>query len=415
MSETFETGIAEAALPRSDASPPLAGVRVLDVAQVLAGPYCAMLLGDLGCDVIKIEPPGTGDSSRHSLGTPGPSGESSAFLAANRNKRSVCLNLKHPAGVDVFRRLAEDADVVVENYRPGTAKRLGIDYESLRPINPRLVYGAISGFGSTGPYADRGGYDIVAQGMAGIMSVTGAPGGAPAKAGVPLTDIGAAMLAAVAILGALLTRTITGEGRYVETSLFEAGIAYAVWEATELWSSGKVPRALGSAHRMSAPYQAIRTSDGYITIGANNDKLWRAAAEVFGHPEWTEHPLFSTNSHRLENREALISLIEGVTVAEPSALWLDALLVAGVPAGPVYDYAQVFEDPQTIAREMVLEVVHPQAGVAKMLGIPWKESDGASGVRRPPPTLGEHTTEVLTEIGFDSEEISHMRQGGAVA
>ena len=409
-----DTKLDDAALAQPE-DPPLAGIRVLDVAQVLAGPYCAMLLGDLGCDVIKVEPPGIGDASRHSLGPPGPSGESSAFLAANRNKRSVCLNLKHPAGVQAFRRLADSADVVVENYRPGTTKRLGIDYESLRTSNPRLVYAAISGFGSTGPYADRGGYDIVAQGMAGIMSVTGAPGGPPAKAGVPLTDIGAAMLAAVAILGALLARTITGEGRYVETSLFEAGIAYGVWEATELWSSGQVPRALGSAHRMSAPYQAIRTQDGYITIGANNDKLWRAAAGVFGHPEWTDDPRFSTNGKRLVNREPLISLIEAVTVTAPSQRWLDALLVAGVPAGPVYDYAQVFEDPQTIARDMVVEATHPQAGLVRMLGTPWKASAGDAAVRRPPPMLGEHTTEVLTEVGFDGDEISHLREGGAVA
>lgn len=408
-----ESAIPEAARAPQDA--PLAGIRVLDMAQVLAGPYCAMLLGDLGCDVIKVEPPGGGDASRHSLGAQGPWGESSAFLAANRNKRGVCVNLKDPDGVRVFRRLARSADVVIENYRPGTAKRLGVDYDSLRPSNPGLVYAAISGFGSTGPYAQRGGYDIVAQGMAGIMSVTGAPGGPPAKAGVPITDMGAGMLAAVAILGALLARATTGEGQYVETSLFEAGLAYAVWEATELWSSGEVPAALGSAHRMSAPYQAIRTGDGYITIGANNEKLWRAAAGAFGHPEWIGDPRFATNGQRLANRDALISVIEAVTVTASSQHWLDALLDAGVPAGPVYDYAQVFDDPQTLAREMVVEVPHPQAGVARLLGVPWKASGGGAAVKRPPPTLGEHTTEVLRELGFDDAEIASLHRGGAVA
>ncbi len=414
MSETAATTSAERARAKRGREP-LAGIRVLDVAQVLAGPYCGMLLGDLGCDVIKVEQPGLGDASRHSLGSPSAWGESSAFLAANRNKRSVCLDLKQPAGVEAFRRLVESADVVVENYRPGTTRRLGIDYESLRPLNARLIYASISGFGSSGPYGDRGGYDIIAQGMTGIMSVTGPPGGAPAKAGVPITDIGAAMLCTIAILGALLARELTGEGRYVETSLFEAGIAYAVWEATELWSSGEVPRALGSAHRMSVPYQAIRTQDGHITIGANNDRLWRAAARVLGHPEWTEDPRFSTNAARLENRDVLISLIEDVTATASSELWLAELHAAGVPAGPVYDYAQVFNDPQTIAREMVVEVSHPLAGVVRMLGVPWKTGDGMATVRRPPPTLGQHTDEVLKEIGYGAKQLSHLREGGVIA
>lgn len=414
MSNTREATPRSSGLALRPTEPVLARIRVIDMGQVLAGPYCAMLLADLGCDVIKVEPPRLGDASRHSLGPLSDWGESSAFLAVNRNKRSITLNVKDPRGTEVFRRLAKTADVVIESYRPGTTARLGIGYESLRELNPRLVYASISGFGSTGPYAERGGYDIIAQGMSGIMSVTGANGGLPAKAGVPITDIGAGLLCAVAILGALLARSFTGEGQRVETSLFEAGLAYSVWEATELWSSGTVPGPLGSAHRMSAPYQAIRTQDGHITIGANTDKLWAAAAEGFGHPEWRDDPRFATGPARLAHRDELIAVIEGITTVAPSIVWLEKLLEAGVPAGPVYDYLQVFEDPQTKAREMVLEVAHPQAGLIRMLGIPWKMSSPSSSVRRPPPMLGEHTDGILEELGYARAEIGALREAEVV-
>ncbi len=392
---------------------PLEHLRVIDASQVMAGPYCALLLADLGADVIKVEPP-AGDATRRSLGDIQNWGESAAFLAVNRNKRSVVIDLKSALGVEVFRRLAAGVDVLVESYRPGTTKRLGIDYEALQDGNQGLIYASISGFGATGPYAAHGGYDIITQGMSGIMSVTGEAGGEPAKAGVPLTDIGAGMLCAVGILAALAARERSGRGQLVDTSLFEAGLVYGAWETTELWGSNRLPGPLGSAHRMSAPYQAIRAADGHLTLGANTDELWAATAQTFGHPEWSTDPRFATNGDRLANRVELIELLESVAADEPVALWVDRLRDAGVPAGPVYNYEQAFDDPHTRARRMVVEVDHPDAGEAKMIGIPIKLSETPGSVRRPPPRLGEHTAEVLAELGYSGAEIEDLAGHGAV-
>lgn len=392
----------------------LPGLRVIDASQVMAGPYCAMLLADHGADVIKVEPPTAGDATRSALGDIQAWGESAAFLAVNRNKRSLTINLKDERGQDVFHALAQTADVLIESYRPGTAERLGIGYEALAAVNPRLVYASISGFGASGPSAKRGGYDIITQGASGIMSVTGEPGADPAKTGVPLTDIGAGTLCAFGILAALIARAQTGEGQLVDTSLFEAGLVFGAWEATELWSSGRLPGPLGSAHRLSAPYQAIRTGDGHITIGAFTDRLWQQAAQVFGHPEWIDDPRFATGQSRLRHRAELVELIEEVTLTKPGGVWLERLHAAGVPAGPVNNYEQAFADPQTVAREMVVEAEHPQAGTIRMVGIPLKLSETPGGIRRPPPMLGQHTDELLVELGYTGAQRASLRADGVV-
>lgn len=366
-------------------TPPLTGMRVLELTQVMAGPFCCQVLGDMGADVIKVEPPETGDQARRSLGP-------AAFRAVNRNKRSVTLDLKDETHREALHRLVPTADVLVENYRPGVAERLGVDYDTLAEINPRLIYASISGFGQTGPYAMRPGYDLIAQGMAGVMSVTGEPDGEPVKCGIPIGDLSAGLFCAVAILSAHAARERTGRGQRIDTSLFEGALALSIWETAELWSTGEVPRPHGSAHRLTAPYQALKTRDGHITVGGNNQRLWTRLCEAIGRSELAEDPRFATNDARMANRPALAAELEQALTANDTAHWVDALLKAGVPAGPIHDYEQVTTDPHTRARDMVVEL----DGI-KMLGIPVKLSDTPGEIRRPAPELGEHTDEVLGE------------------
>jgi crotonobetainyl-CoA:carnitine CoA-transferase CaiB-like acyl-CoA transferase len=391
----------------------LDGLRVLDLTQVMAGPYCAMLLADMGADVIKVEPPG-GEASRH-MDLQRTPGVSAPFLAVNRNKRGMVLDLKTPDGVTVLERLATTADVLIENYRPGVARRIGITYERLSALNPGLIYCSISGFGQTGPYADRGGYDLIAQGMSGIMSATGSDGGDPVKVGVPITDLGAGLFAVFGILCAVRARHRTGRGQLVDTSLFEAGLALSAWEATEYWFTGQVPRGLGTAHRLNAPYQAFRASDGHFTVGAANDNLFPRFCALLGLEHLVKDPRFDSVEHRLQHRAALERLIEAVTVHEPRAHWLARCEAAGVPAGPIYSVPEALDDPHVRARAMVQELPHPTLGSVKGLGNPVKMSRTPAAMARVAPGLGEDTDAILRELGLGEGEITTLRAQGVVA
>jgi len=342
-------------------------IRVIDLSQVMAGPFCAMLLGDMGADVVKVELPGIGDLSRN-MDPITPSGESGAFLSVNRNKRGVAINLKDPEGSEIFGRLVESADVLIENFRPGVAKRLSIDYDKLKEINPKLIYASISGFGQTGPYAHRGGFDLIAQGMSGLMSVTGEPGADPVKCGIPVTDLGAGFLAAYGILAALHARDRTGNGQHVDTSLFEAGLTLEVWESTEYFYTGRVPQPTGSAHRLSAPYQAFRTRDGYMTVGADGDRHWPRFCQLLGLEYLIDDLRFSTNAERLVNLPELVSLVQDKTTQHDREYWLERLEELGIPAGPINTVPEAFADPHAQARDMVVELEHSRAGTIKAVG-----------------------------------------------
>lgn len=389
-------------------------LRVLDLTQVMAGPFCCQLLADMGAQVTKVEPIGKGDASRHAMGFRGEGDENVSFLAVNRNKNSIALNLKDDRGREVFYRLVADADVVVENFRPGVTARLGVDYEALREVNPRIIYASISGFGQTGPYASRPGYDLIAQAMSGVMSVTGEPDGAPVKSGIPIADLGAGLYAAFGILAAYLAREQTGTGQHVDVSLFEAALALSVWETTELWTTGRVPKPFGSAHRLSAPYQALRTRDGYVTVGANNERLWERMCRAIGREDLLADERFATNLDRVEHRPDLEAELETVFQEKTTEEWVELLLDAGVPSGPIRDYAEVCEDPHTLAREMVVEMTHPVEGRIRGLGVPVKLSETPGRVRRAAPLLGEHTVEVLDRHGFSAAEIADLREKGIV-
>jgi formyl-CoA transferase len=379
----------------------LHGLRVIDVTQAMAAPFCTLNLADMGADVIKVEPPGGEDMRR---GSAARNGHAGTFLAMNRNKRGITVDLKRPEGVEIVRRLVKTADVFVQNYRPGVAQRLGVAWDDLRAINPRLIYCSISGFGATGPYASRGGYDLIAQGMSGIMSVTGDEDGAPAKAGLPVSDLSAGLFGAYGILCALEARERTGEGQLVDTSLLEAAVALTVWEATEYWVTGRAPRALGSSHRLAAPYQALRASDGWFTVGANNDKLFEALCRVLERPDLLTDPRFAGSRERMRHREALIPLLEKTTAQAPRAHWLTRLEAAGVPAGSINTYPEALGDPQTLAREMVVDLVHPGAGPVKALGVPVKLSQTPGAVDRPAPLLGQDNAAILAELGYSEAE-----------
>jgi len=385
----------------------LAGLSVLDLTSQLSGPYCSMILADLGADVVKVERPGQGDDSR-AMG-PHVAGESAPFMTFNRNKRSITLDLKTADGCAIARRLAARADVVLENWRPGTAARLGLGWDDVRALNRRAIYCSISGFGQTGPYAQRGGFDRIAQGMSGMMSVNGAEDGPPLPVPIPVSDIGTGMFAVIGILAALHVREQTGAGQLVDTSLLETPIAWAVYEASSYFATNEVPRRLGPGHRTAAPYQAFRTADGWINLGGGSPSFWPIICGVLGVPTLADDKRFATPPLRVKNRAALAELLEARFVTAGTVTWLERLEAAGVPAGPILDYGQVFADPHVRHRQMAVEVDHPRAGRTRVLGIPVKLSTTPGSIRRPAPTLGQHTDEVLSELGYDAVAISDFR------
>jgi len=391
---------------------PLAGMRVIELAHIMAGPVCGLMLADMGADVIKVEKP-DGDDTRRFV-PPDIAGEAAAYLMMNRNKRGIALNLKQPEAVAALHRLLREADVVIENYRMGTMERLGLGYEALREINPRLVYCEISGFGRTGPYAERGGFDLIAQGMSGLMSITGeGPGRPPVKPGAPISDITAGILAAMGCAAAYARAQATGEGQKVDTSLFEAGITLTYWQSAIAFATGEAPQPMGSAHPLNAPYQAFRTADGWINVGAANQRNWLRFLDVIGAPELDADPRFGSNSDRMQNLPALVEILNGHLVRETTQTWLDRMEAAGLPAGPVLNVREMHEDPQARAREMIVETEHARAGGVRTLGLPVKFSETPGGVRRAAPLLGQHSREVLAEAGFADEEIRRMLESGA--
>ncbi|WP_296474901.1 CoA transferase [Roseinatronobacter sp.] len=392
---------------------PLAGMTVIELAHIMAGPVCGLMLADMGANVIKVEKP-DGDDSRRFV-PPAIEGEAAAYMMMNRNKRGIALNLKDPEAVGVLHRLLETADVVIENYRMGTMERLGLGYESLRQINPRLIYCEISGFGRTGPYAARGGFDLIAQGMSGLMSITGeGPGRPPVKTGAPVSDITSGILAAMGVSAAYARMLQTGEGQKVDTSLFEAAITQTYWQSAIAFATGIAPGPMGSAHPLNGPYQAFQTADGWINIGAANQRNWLRFLDVIGAAQLNDDPRFSSNHARMQHLKDLEHILGEYLRKEPSKVWLERMEAAGLPAGPVLDILQMHADPQTLAREMVVTVEHPVAGKVETLGHPIKFSQTPARIGRAAPTLGQHSREVLDELGLPPEDIEKMISSGAV-
>jgi len=375
----------------------LAGLRVLDLTRILSGPFATMTLADLGADVVKVEQPGSGDDTRQ-WGPPFQGAEAAYFLAVNRNKRSVALDLKSAEGLAAVRQLAAEADVLVENFRPGTAARLGLGYEDVAAVNPRIVYASISGYGQTGPDALRPGYDAIAQARSGLMSVTGEPDGPPVRVGVSATDLTAAMWALVGILAALVEREGSGRGQWVDISLLDGQVSWLTYVASGYFASGEVPRRYGSAHPTIAPYQAFATSDGEVMLAVGNDSMWRRFAPAAGLGELVDDPRFTTNPDRVRHRAHLIPLVAAALATRTTQEWISTLDAAGVPAGPVQTVDEVMADEQVLARGMVLQTEHPTAGPLQMVGCPVRMSATPPQLRLPPPLLGQHTAEVLAEL-----------------
>ena len=392
---------------------PLQGMKVIELAHIMSGPICGLMLADMGAEVIKVEKVPGGDDARR-FAPVLPCGESAAFMIVNRNKRGIGLNLKTAGGKAVLLKLLKDADVVTENYRTGTMEKLGLGYETLREINPALIYCSISGFGRTGPMAESAGFDLVAQGMSGLMSMTGEEGQAPIKAGSPVADINAGILAALGIAAAYAQRLRTGLGQSVDTSLFEASLHQMYWPVASYFTDGTVLPKMGSANATSSPYQAFRSKDGWINIGAANQSNYERLLEVLDAPALASDPRFATNAGRMEHRPELVRLLTEQLTRRTTAEWMALFDRVGLPAGPILGIAEAVAHPQTIERGMIVETRHPTAGSVKGLGLPITFSEGRDNSGRPAPRLGEHTVEVLREFAFSDEDIRTLRQEGAI-
>jgi formyl-CoA transferase len=399
---------------RAEAELPLGGVRVLDLSRILAGPYCTMMLGDLGAEVIKVERPGTGDDTR-TWGPPFSGGESAYYLCCNRNKKSIVVDLRNGRGVEVIKELAKECDVLVENFTPGLMGRFGLDYETLREINPRLVYCSITAYGQDGPYRDRPGYDMVLSAVGGLMWITGPEGGEPCKVGVAITDVVTGVHASGAITASLLWRERSGRGQHLDISLLDVQVAALANIASNYLTAGKEAQRWGTAHESIIPYQVFVTKDRPIAIAVANQKLWVNFCKVVGQEEWIADPRFETNARRVENRQVLLPLVAEVIAGRTCDEWVGLLVEASIPCGPVNNMQSLFADPQVLHRGMVAEVPHQTIGTLRLAGIPIKYSETPQVIRLAPPLLGEHTEEVLADVlGYGPEKIGVLREQGAI-
>lgn len=389
---------------------PLEGIRVLDLTRALAGPFCTLMLGDYGADVIKIEIPGAGDDTRH-WGPPFVGEESAYFLSINRNKRSLTLNFKDPEAIKIFLQLAKDADVIVENFTPGVMARFGLDYETVKGVNPKIVYCSISGFGQTGPYQSRPAYDQIMQGISGIMSITGEPDGEPQKVGIAVTDIGAGMWSAFAVMTAIFHREQKGEGQYIDISMMDSQVAWLTYQAATYFANDEPPKRLGAAHPTLVPYQAFMCEDGkYINVAVGSERIWDRFCQGMKMPEMKENPEYATNGDRVRNRDEIVPNLQKIFLTRPVNDWVQDLQEFNVPCGPINDLADVFSDPQLLHRKMFVEMPHPTLGSIKQTGLPIKFSLTPGALDRHPPLLGEHNGELLKELGYSEADIQRLTE-----